>query len=384
MKGGPSPTELNQEILGRSLFHAEPEVLVLSDLTRDDVRLVKAGTVTCLVAPQGSELLREIAGAARERNFNLLRRYSDEMTGQMRTVLLGPGNRPTTLSDATVITEFRYSGRSLGWGMNTASGVQIATAQALYSGGALDHAKFQVACYVKSRVKYPQQAVILVNQPRLTTLEEAILKSVPSDRTEAFLSSSPEWVLDQLAGYAFGKALDWLLENGFQGHAPNVGNAGQQAMQMGMQMGMQGQQQNQDQQGGQGQANVQDQQQQDQQQQDQQQQDQQQQDQQQQDQQQVQQQGGRFIQTGGEFELDFEENLQEDGRDIFLDVGDDAAFDDAAAVGGFSQHFLRQLSRHDFSGLDPTASAQTLLQIRSKLLARNRDRWRGSLKPPRL
>jgi hypothetical protein len=53
-------------------------------------------------------------------------------------------------------------------------------------------------------------------------------------------------------------------------------------------------------------------------------------------------------------------------------------------VGGFSQHFLRQLSRHDFSGLDPTASAQTLLQIRSKLLARNRDRWRGSLKPPRL
>jgi hypothetical protein len=93
------------------------------------------------------------------------------------------------LSEIPVLTEIRYAGRRLAQGMFVPEDVDVSLAPAVYSGGPLDHSEFQVVDYLKPGGDFRQRAVILVNKPRLSDIEKAILELVPQDQSEVFLTS---------------------------------------------------------------------------------------------------------------------------------------------------------------------------------------------------
>jgi hypothetical protein len=181
---------VNQELLRRGIRYVDAEIITVSELPDQEIPLVKAGTLTCLIGTEDSALLSDIADAAKHRRFEDLSRYSDVVFGQYVRGLMFRRRASSGLGEVPVLTEFRYSGRTLAQAMFVTDDVEVASASVLYSGGPLDQGQFRVVDHPKDDADLAQRAIVLVNEPRLTDVEKAIIERVPRESSEVFVSSS--------------------------------------------------------------------------------------------------------------------------------------------------------------------------------------------------
>src|SRR5688500_2035044 len=127
------------ELLGRSLRYSSPEVIMLEGVSIEPRSLTPPGTVTCLVAKQGSPLLGQIRSAAYRKDYDELRRHGNTIAREFARVSRRRERPFESLNDIPVLTEFRYRGRILAQGMYTSDTLPVATASVLYRGGPLHH-----------------------------------------------------------------------------------------------------------------------------------------------------------------------------------------------------------------------------------------------------
>jgi hypothetical protein len=242
--------------------------------------------------------------------------------------------------------------------------VSVAVTEAIWNGGSLDHKKFTVTDFVKDAKRPPLEATIVLVTPRLTDVEQAVLRQAPPDLDEVYVQGPLlSWTPVAAAGLHqrfgdFGSPL-------FQQQNQQIDTLQQQIQQQ------QNDKHNQQQQQQQQQADHQQQQQQ------QQQQDQnetvQQMQQQQQDlnqtnqQQQQQQQNAETAQEQQQNQQDKEgQQEQEQVHGAMSWVEDDR---EGLVLGGFDREdFVKQLMKTDFTSLDANASAKALLRLRQQFL----------------
>jgi hypothetical protein len=330
-------------------------------------------TVTCLVARQGTELLGEIENAVRQGDFTSLKDLSDAILDQMTAVLTNPEPIFRNMSEIPVLLEIRYGGRILSQGIFVADSLPVATASVLYNGGPLSHDQFRVVEYFRSEAERPHQVLILINKPELTALEQAILDRVPDDKSEVFVSMpGVGWpavlgrVAVEAARYLAVAAGEYVLERGFDyvwdwaadalrddvaadERAAEADAADERMAEADAAEADAADERAADAEAAEADAA-----------------------------------DERMAEADAADDAEADAAAEDDaGEEYYVvyaddeaDAGDDAAVDDAGAdaEGEALDPYLSSLRRHDFSNLDPTASAQALLKLRMRLLTRRRRR----------
>ncbi len=87
----------------------------------------------------------------------------------------------TSVFEAPHLVDVSYGTEKLARGVAPSMVGGVAVAVAVWNGGELDHAKFTVADYVADAKAKRVSVHAVLTRPRLTTLEQAVLKAVPAD-----------------------------------------------------------------------------------------------------------------------------------------------------------------------------------------------------------
>jgi hypothetical protein len=353
--------EFEAECEARAQRVVKPTVVELPGMAERGSHLFRQGTIMFFVAESRNPTIKRIRTAITKGDHETLDRLGPELQKMELDGLARSSREPSFAADHLV--NIHYDKQPLARGM-VPSLVSVAVSRAVWNGGALKHNNFVAFDYVRDSAHPEVEVLVVLVAPRLSELEQAILRAVPNQIDEVYVKGpSLSWTPVVQAGLVspFGEREGSPL---FQRIVER--NTQQQVQQQ--QEDTQRQQQQQQQQQADRQAQQQQQQQQDlnqnQQQQQQQQQDvartQQQQQQQQQDAQtqQRQQQNQQDAQT--------RQQQQEDGSSrSWLDDRQ------GLELGPFIEDdYLELLRATDFTGLDATQSAKMLLRLREQLILR--------------
>ena len=356
---------LKSECQARSEHVVKPEVVQPPGLAELGSKLFREGTIVCFVTQTEIELVDRLLGATNKGDRETIDRIGSKLR-EMQEKGLGHRDRPRKklrpYFDTEHLVEVRYGDVLIASGL-APSLVPVAVSEAIWNGGSLDPARFVVTDFVRDKHHPPLKALIVLVRPRLSDLEQAVLRAVPQKIDDAFvLGPSLSWTPVAEAGLnlPFGEIEGSpLFQQVVQEH-------GQQQVQQ-QQEDKQVQQQQQQQQ-----ADKTQQQQQQQQQQDRnqtvQQQAQQQQNADHQQQQQQQQQDAQTAQEQVQNNQDAQTN-QEQQREGSSRLGwlDDEL--EGVVLGEFNQEgYLKSLGATDFKSLDATQSAKVLLRLREQFL----------------
>jgi hypothetical protein len=166
---------------------SRPRVAVIGD--EQDGRkigLAEPGTIALLVASdEGASMLDGIERSVARKDFGELEEIYSTLKGQYVDVF--GARRPLYESrrDIPFLTEFRYAGKTLRQGMVVAPRLPVAHSLVLYNGARLALDAFSAVEYRRADSLAPAHTLVVVREPRLTELEQAILGQI-SDTASPF------------------------------------------------------------------------------------------------------------------------------------------------------------------------------------------------------
>ena len=179
--------KLNTDEHTRLARKYSPVVLTLEFRDDEEVDLIvpPPGTVVLFFATKGSRLLRNLESAFAQRSLSRLVQLGTEIRDlvQRREVISVPAV-VDALIDAPVYFECRYSGKTLARNVGLVNGVEIGSLTFAYNGGRLRDEDFQLVEYYRPGARAELDYLIVKSPPRLTDLEQEVLKAVPEDMLE--------------------------------------------------------------------------------------------------------------------------------------------------------------------------------------------------------
>jgi outer membrane biosynthesis protein TonB len=352
--------EMEAECRGREPRAVAVKILEPDKLAELESTVFREGTIVCFVYQAGSAPIADLLSAVDQRDKKKIDDIGKTLRARERQ---GLERAAHPLVETDHLVNVAYGRVFLGRGL-APSLVSVAVTEAIWNGGSLDHKKFTVTDFVKDAKRPPLEATIVLVKPRLTDVEQAVLRQAPPDLDEVYVQGPLlSWTPVAAAGLhqRFGDFGSPLFQQQYQ--QTDTTQQQQQQQQNDKQVQQQQQQQVQA-------DNKQQQQQQQQQDKNQtvQQMQQQQQDLNQTNQQQQQQ------QQNAETAQQQQQNQQDkDGHQEQQQINGDSSWveDDREGLilGSFDRDdFVKQLMKTDFKSLDASASAKTLLRLRRQFL----------------
>ena len=237
--------EAEAEIANRSTSVVEAQVVYTSQYLDRDAGFLAPGTIVTIVTGAGSGLAERLLDAIKRGDEREVAHVSADIAATERDGV-GQALQSITLERVPAIVDVRYGTSWLARHVFLLEGADAAWSRAVWSGGDLQPALLSARQHLPTGDSPPVTVTLLLNAPRLTTIEKAVLASVPADLSEIHVRGpSVSWTGLLTIGGKYGPedADQGNAEQGQQEAAQQ--QAGQQAAQQGAQAQQQQQQQEQ-------------------------------------------------------------------------------------------------------------------------------------------
>lgn len=210
-----SRKSIGDVLAGRVPQFSVPDVIELGpgDLPNVAANLIKEGTVSFFLAPQGSPRIGRLREALTARDAGVILITEEDVEAAFRFVLSEEAeNRYQDLDNVPMFVDIRYGSKTLRRSMIVDERIGITYGSVLYNGGDLNQSDFQVVSYSNQGIEINPEALIVISRPSLTPLEAEVLAQVPSTASEIHLSEVPEaWpvLVARVAFIVFQVAAAW-------------------------------------------------------------------------------------------------------------------------------------------------------------------------------
>ncbi|MGX9791811.1 hypothetical protein [Mycobacterium sp. MMS18-G62] len=172
--------QLDLELDKRVVHRFAPTIVEPKGLAELEAPLFKEGSIVLFIAvPDRSKVVAKFLKSVAAADLGAI----DEFDAMMRAAQSAGLHmaRDTSVFETPHLVDVSYGTEKLARGVAPSMVGGVAVAIAIWNGGELDHAKFSVADYVTDAKAKPVSVHAVLTRPRLSKLEQAVLKAVPAD-----------------------------------------------------------------------------------------------------------------------------------------------------------------------------------------------------------
>jgi hypothetical protein len=165
------------------------------------------GTVTLYTAKKGSPLLHKLETALASRSQSSLNEIAAELSAVVeKRKIISIREFVDQLIEAPTYFEIRYGGKTLAQNVGLVGDLEFGSLTFAYNGGQLRDEDFQIVEYYKPGVQEDLEHLVVKNPPRLSELEQSVLRAVPEDMLESNIV-----VVGKCRGWTFAAAAAYVI-----------------------------------------------------------------------------------------------------------------------------------------------------------------------------
>jgi hypothetical protein len=198
--------QIEIELAMRDVRFSRPRVITVPP-EATGLRYLDSGTITVAVAASGAPEIAELKARADAGDLAGLDRMAREAVRNYAAIGRSGRRLYDGINKVPVLGELRYSRKTLRAGMLVGGPLKLALGKVVYNGGDISADLFEFVEYLLPASREGLEAVVIVRSPRLSELEREILGRIPLEHSEIHMGEAVGFWSEAAADVA-----DWAVD----------------------------------------------------------------------------------------------------------------------------------------------------------------------------